>query len=87
VLWGPVSTLAQPLQVEGLAAVAKQRAEQPGPAGGWWAQLGSVWKCTASRGPSDAELTCVDVAQDAERDGDIDLVYDEFLSQGAEKSI
>lgn len=37
--------------------------------------------------PSGAELTCVDVAQDAECDGNIDLVYDEFLSQGAEKSI
>lgn len=58
-----------------------------GPEGGWWAWLGSVWKCTELRGPSVAELTCVDVAQDAECDGDVDLVYDEFLSQGAEKSV
>lgn len=58
-----------------------------GPEGRWWARLGSVWKCRESQGPSDAELTCVDVAQDAERDGDVDLIYDEFLSQGAEKSI
>lgn len=58
-----------------------------GPEGGWWARLGSAWKCTESRGPGDAELTCVDVAQDAECDGDVDLVYDEFLSQGAEKSV
>lgn len=42
--------------------------------------LAWLWECTESRGPGDAELTCVDVAQDAERDGDIDLVYDEFMS-------
>lgn len=57
-----------------------------GPEGGWWAQLGS-WKHTESWAPSDAELTCIDVAQDAECDGDVDLVYDEFVSQGAEKSV
>lgn len=44
-------------------------------------ELGSAWLCLER-----AELTCVDVAQDAECDGNIDLVYDEFLSQGVEKS-
>lgn len=33
-----------------------------------------------------AELTCVNIAQDAERDGNVDVFYDEFMPQGAEKS-
>lgn len=35
---------------------------------------------------SGAKLTCVNIAQDAERDGNIDLFYDEFMPQGAEES-
>lgn len=62
--------------------VAKQGAELEGSGHGLDLALPGN---ALSWGPSDAELTCVNVAQDAERDGDVDLLHDEFLSQGAEK--